>query len=517
MGEIWLRGPSLARAYWRRPRLSREVFEARLEGGDEGCLRTGDLGFLAGGELYVTGRLKDLIILRGRNHYPQDLEATAGRCHPALVPGGAAAFAVETARGEGLVLFHEIDRRREGEAREARDALRLAVTAEHAVEIHHVAVIRAGALPRTTSGKVRRGRCRQAFERQELANLAGDVGSEDPAATGEEDLRSFLAERLADTLGVARQSLEGAGEVRLDSLAAVQLVNEVEGRFGAVLPLSVLATGASLDGLVAAARVDQAAPSPPTADPALDGPASYHQRSLWLLHRLHPESTAYHLCVRALFATPPRRSLLARSFQCWVDRHAGLRTTFATTPAGELRQKITPRAAVDLATLDLTALTPADRQRVVGHHQSRPFDLGRGPLLRIRLFEIGADGPELLLTAHHIALDLWALTLLLEELGCLYQAFTAGKSIPLPTPRATPIGHARWQHRRLDSTAGEALENSWRQRLTSPPPPPALPSDRPGTGLAEAAGAYPMSFGVGPSAGPTGSRPGLSGPPCSRP
>jgi len=111
VGEIWVSGPSVASGYWNRPEETAQTFQARLAGSEARFLRTGDLGFVAGGELFVTGRIKDLIILRGRNHYPQDLELTAEQAHAALRPGGSAAFAVDSEEEELLVLAAEVERR----------------------------------------------------------------------------------------------------------------------------------------------------------------------------------------------------------------------------------------------------------------------------------------------------------------------------------------------------------------------------------------------------------------------
>src|SRR5207245_690086 len=113
VGEIWVRGPSVAQGYWNRPEETEATFRARLDGTGEGpFLRTGDLGFVQEGELFVTGRLKDLIVIHGRNHYPEDIEATVQAVHPALRVGGGAAF--ETGRdGEPrLIIVQEVDRRR---------------------------------------------------------------------------------------------------------------------------------------------------------------------------------------------------------------------------------------------------------------------------------------------------------------------------------------------------------------------------------------------------------------------
>src|SRR4029079_5823951 len=127
---------SVAAGYWERPEETAETFGAHLDvaGVGEGpYLRTGDLGFLAGGELFLTGRSKDLIVLRGRNHYPQDLELTVERSHPDLRPGAGAAFAVEEGGGERLVVVQEVARHPRSGSEEIAHAVRRAVAEEHGV------------------------------------------------------------------------------------------------------------------------------------------------------------------------------------------------------------------------------------------------------------------------------------------------------------------------------------------------------------------------------------------------
>jgi acyl-CoA synthetase (AMP-forming)/AMP-acid ligase II len=170
IGEIWVRGPQVAQGYWGNPCATEETFHARLsspDGGDgsgETFLRTGDLGVFHEGELFVTGRLKDLIIVDGRNYYPQDIEWTVERSHPALRPGGAAAFALERGEGEGVVVVQEVERSAlRGDAEEIRRAIRAAVALEHDLPLLDMQMLRPGAVPRTSSGKLQRSLCRTLY------------------------------------------------------------------------------------------------------------------------------------------------------------------------------------------------------------------------------------------------------------------------------------------------------------------------------------------------------------------
>jgi acyl-CoA synthetase (AMP-forming)/AMP-acid ligase II len=166
VGEIWASGPNVTRGYWRNPEATDDTFHARLAGVPErNWLRTGDLGFLdVGGELFITGRIKDLIIIRGMNHYPQDIERTVQDSHPALRRDGAAAFAVTDASGnERLVILQEVERtqRRNLDVPAVAAAIREAVTRQHEIAIETIALIPPATLPKTTSGKIQRGLAKQ--------------------------------------------------------------------------------------------------------------------------------------------------------------------------------------------------------------------------------------------------------------------------------------------------------------------------------------------------------------------
>lgn len=157
VGEIRVQGPNVARAYWRDPERSAEVFGS-------GWLRTGDLGVIHEGELYVTGRIKDLIIVDGRNHYPQDIEATVQEACEAVRRDHVAAFAVPGELGERVVVVAERSRRGlEAEPSEVARLVRAAVARTHDLAVHDVVLAAAGAVPRTSSGKIARRACLQAY------------------------------------------------------------------------------------------------------------------------------------------------------------------------------------------------------------------------------------------------------------------------------------------------------------------------------------------------------------------
>jgi acyl-CoA synthetase (AMP-forming)/AMP-acid ligase II len=183
IGEIWVRGSNVAKGYWGSPEATKEIFGACIQGSGEGpFLRTGDLGFMIKRELFVTGRIKDLIIIRGWNHYPQDIEITIENSHPALRAGSCAAFSISYNGEERLVLVAEVDflykpggksgngdnspssRYHYIEAKEIINAIRMAVVVNHELETYKIVLIKAGSIHKTSSGKIQRHACKEAFQ-----------------------------------------------------------------------------------------------------------------------------------------------------------------------------------------------------------------------------------------------------------------------------------------------------------------------------------------------------------------
>ncbi|MBW4504699.1 MAG: fatty acyl-AMP ligase [Scytonema hyalinum WJT4-NPBG1] len=166
VGEIWVHGPTVAGGYWNRSELTQQTFHAYLANTTEGpFLRTGDLGFLQDGELFVTGRLKDVIIIRGQNHYPQDIELTVEKSHPALRPGCGAAFTVEVKGEERLVIVQEVERTylRKLNVNEVVGNICQAVASEHSLQVYAAVLVKTGSIPKTSSGKIQRYACRSGF------------------------------------------------------------------------------------------------------------------------------------------------------------------------------------------------------------------------------------------------------------------------------------------------------------------------------------------------------------------
>lgn len=251
IGEIWAAGASVAKGYWNQPEQSQQTFAAQRGDGREGdFLRTGDLGFVCEGELFVVGRLDDLLIVRGRNHHPQDLEATARACHLILEGGSGAAFGVAEGSEQRLILVHEAAQAAEADLSAALQACREAVLAEHGIALETIVLVRAGTVPKTSSGKVQRRACRAAFLADQLrivARLQRDVLGVDRAAEGVTGTAPVLPSTIfaavcQHALALGGASLSGVSPdtplsaLGLDSLQRVELAAKLEKTFSCRLP-----------------------------------------------------------------------------------------------------------------------------------------------------------------------------------------------------------------------------------------------------------------------------------------
>lgn len=274
VGEIWVSGPAVASGYWQQPEATRETFAARLAVAEDDpaarrdYVRTGDLGAIVDGELFITGRLKDAMIFRGRCHYPSDVEATVAAVDERLVAHGGAAFTVERDGLEHLVIVQEAERRT-GQADADWDWLltliRRAVGQEHDIALHAAVLVRKGTLLKTTSGKIRRAEMRRAYLAGELTVLAArtfetrsDVATvpaaPDAAPLKSEDIRARVLSLLGSALGgVSPHAIDpdtGFFDLGLDSIAAVELAGALERIFGTALPDGLLFANPNVDALV---------------------------------------------------------------------------------------------------------------------------------------------------------------------------------------------------------------------------------------------------------------------------
>jgi acyl transferase domain-containing protein/acyl-CoA synthetase (AMP-forming)/AMP-acid ligase II/acyl carrier protein len=268
IGEIWVSGASVAQGYWNRPELSEATFRARIEGeDDEAFLRTGDLGFLKGGELFVAGRIKDLIIINGLNHYPQDIERTLEQCHAALAPNACAAFSVEVNGEERLVAACEIQREhlRRLDSDQLAACIRQAVAEEHELDIHALLFLKPLGMPRTSSGKIQRHVCRAAYLGGDRLDVVAEWRTGAKAETASEacpsdtsadkaSIQRWLRDRVAAKLGISPTVVdvrEPFTRYGLESRDAIAISGELQEWLGSDLPPTLVYDYPNIEALAA--------------------------------------------------------------------------------------------------------------------------------------------------------------------------------------------------------------------------------------------------------------------------
>lgn len=508
VGEIWVSGPSVGQGYWNREEQTEETFRAYLSDTGSGpFLRTGDLGFLQNGELFITGRAKDLIIIRGRNLYPQDIELTAERSHKTLRAGSVAAFAVELEKEERLVVVQELEFRAKPNIEEVINAIRQAIAQEHEVQVYAIVLIKAGTIPKTSSGKIQRRTTKAGF----LAGTLEVVGSsilEIAQPTEEQfltrtELLAVESEQRQQLLNCHLQNLvarvlrvtpsqvdreQPLSSLGLDSLKVFELKNRIEINFGVAISVAEFFDGAGIAEL-ATQILDQVnrnqnsvyLPISKIKQSKTHHPLTFTQQQLWFINQLQPKTATYNIPVAVHIKGRLNVSILVRSINEIIQRHDILRTSFEVVD-GELVQKVGDFVALTIPEVDLQHLANEQQlvevQKLSLQEAKVAFDLGQAPLLRAKLLHLKETEAILILTLHHLVGDGWSINILVKELSAIYQAYSDGKPSPLPEIPVQYTDFVYWQRNWLQ---GEVIEKHlayWQQQLNGIPVL-QLPTDRP--------------------------------------
>ncbi len=488
-GEIWVSGPSVAKGYWNKPKETEEIFCARLCDDPENVyLRTGDLGFLRNDELFITGRLKDLIIIRGHNYYAEDIESSIEGSHTALRKGAVSAFSVDVDGTEKLVVIQELVRHYTEPLEEIFEAIRAAVARNYDLHPHTIVLVKMGTVPKTTSGKIQRHRCRELFLARELDEVAS---STTPEISAEEELPSLSRDqltRLSDeerqqhVTSYARGLVAGILKVNtrqidpgrsllsfgLDSMTAAELSIKLQRDLGVMLQPVEFLGDVRLDdlaSLIINTLSTEATDSQIDVRPDDEAFAlSYGQESLWYQYKLTPQSAAYNIARAIRLGAALDTGALHRTCQKLFERHASLRTAFIVSNS-EVRQRILPNVEVPFEIFDSSAWAEDVLNDMMQQEADRPFNLEADLPVRFKLFQSPARGNILLMVFHHIVVDFWSLALLVKELGEIYTAESVGKPIDLAAQACDYKAYVRWQAQMLSETKGEMLRTYWLKNL----------------------------------------------------
>jgi len=489
VGELWATGPSIAHGYWRNPEATARTF---VQHAGRTWLRTGDLGFIRDGEVYITGRLKDLLIVRGHNLYPQDIEQTIEREVEVVRKGRVAAFAVNDQGLEGIGIAAEISRSVQKIL--PPDALIKAIrqaVAEACQQAPSVVVLlNPGALPKTSSGKVQRAACALRHADGSLDSYAQfpDLHVQASDAALESELKSRIAAIWCEQLQVPNVAADDhffllGG----NSITATQVVARLRETLGLELNLRLLFEAPTLSAFAASvAQLQQDGGLAQGAIAALSRedelPQSLAQNRLWITWQLDPQSSAYTIPGGLRLRGELDADAVRVSFQQLIQRHEALRTRFYERD-GRAFQRVDAHADFELQVIDLSDLPAAERearaQQIREDEARTQFDLEKGPLLWVTLVRLDDEDHQLLVTLHHIIADGWSLNILLDEFSRLYAAASQGQALTLPPLTLQYADYGSWQRQWLAQGEGQRQLAYWKAQLGEEHPPLSLATDRP--------------------------------------
>ncbi|MFO0762663.1 MAG: non-ribosomal peptide synthase/polyketide synthase, partial [Byssovorax sp.] len=478
-GELYIGGDGLSIGYLKRPDLTAERFVPDPFSTEPGArlYRTGDLvRHRPDGAVEYLGRIDQQVKIRGHRIEPGEIEAAL-----AAVAGVKEAVVVPREYGPGdkrLVAYLVV----EPAPGPSVDQLRAALRAEMPDFMVPWAFVKLEAFPLTANGKLDRA----ALPAPEVGTAeAGPLAA--PRSPVEETLVSVFAELLklpVENIGVH----DGFFALGGHSLLAAQAISRVRAIFGVDLPLRTLFEAPSAAELGQKVEETLRAGLGLTVPPLVrdegegDKPLSFAQERLWFLDQLEPGDISYNVPSATRISGALDPSVLARALGEVVRRHAVLRTTFNGVN-GRPVQVIHPATEIDLPVVDLSALPDAERvnevKRELTAEAEKPFDLQKGPVMRVRLLRLSADEHVLLMTMHHIVTDAGTKAILQREVSLLYSAFAQGGASPLPELPVQYADYAAWQRRWLE---GEILDRQlayWKRALAGAPEALELPGDRP--------------------------------------
>jgi amino acid adenylation domain-containing protein len=508
VGELWVRGPAVAEGYWRKPELTEQSFRAWMSGGQGPYLRTGDSAFFLHGELVICGRLSEVLIIRGRNLLPHDVEQSVRACDPALTDQPAAAFTVDSDSGEQLVVLAAVDRQTVSDPESLVERAYRAVITDHEVEPAAVCIVDPGEIPLTSTGKVQRAACRKAYldgSLQPITTRAAGMSEAAVEASGSgEDLRQLLnavpAELRSTVLqaaircrvaALANREVEEVPEdtslieVGLDSMRLIRLRAMLATDLGLPLPMHEL-SGATVRTLTEQAGAVDAMCGLGTPDPSVTPDPAHAQDPFPLTDLQHAylvgRSGGYALSgVGTHFygefdSTGLDLQRLQTAWNRVVHRHGALRSVISSEGTQRVLSDSEIRdAAPAMSTVDLRSADEGEIDESLGKIRSelshQCFDADSWPPFDIRITRLPGGVDRVHVSLDLLLMDLWSLHIISREWQELYaQPHKQLAEFEL-TFRDYVLGAAGT----ADPGSVEKSHQYWRDRLETLPPGPELP------------------------------------------
>jgi natural product biosynthesis luciferase-like monooxygenase domain len=435
-GEIWLSGPTIGNGYWKRSSKRDNAFHSTLATHKGIFLRTGDLGFRLDDQLVVTGRLKDIIIVRGRNYHPEDIEFTARASSEQLATSVNACFPVTIDGKEAAVLVQEVPHGHFSPSalQPLLSSIRSHVADIDGLHLSEVAFVTRGIIPRTTSGKVRRGTCRDAYLAGKLRPLtvgAPETGQEGyDNATRNETLRYQLHKATQILSDVARlpddhiDTNSSLISIGLDSLMMAEFRRRLEEELRLQTRLEDMYSGKNLRAIIENSQslsfyqrsIDEVS----CENGGLkETPLSIGQTALWFLHLIAPEDSAYNLAAALRVVQDPPLEVLTEAFRDVISQYASLNSVVVNVDGTPFFRQIV-NAPPQIIVVDTSGWDQATYSKTLQELANEPFPLYEVRPARAYWLPNKTCGGVLLFVFHHIAVDLLSLEIIFRQLNHAY-------------------------------------------------------------------------------------------------
>lgn len=497
VGEIWVQDDSVARGYWHKEELTREIFNAYEKTYQQGpFLRTGDLGFIYQGELYITGRYKDLIIIRGQNIYPQDIELITEEAHSSLRKNSAACFAIEKNSEEQLVIIQEI--RGEQNFQEIFYKIMENVSNEYALIPYDIVFIKRGTISKTTSGKIQRQLSKKLYlaNKLEIITSLKEViyktkGSMLSLASHRAIMPKTNIERSLASIWRKTLHLKDSYQISIhdnffllggNSILAANMISQIQLKLHKNISFKLFFNNPTIIQLANEISTSKTTLRPPLMiqDRPQHIPLSFTQERLWFLTEFE-QSPNYNIAIKTTLKGMLQTDILLKSLKKIIKRHEILRCNICHLN-GRAIQKIHNKITLPIEIKDVSkniSQTQNLAKKIIEQDANTPFKLSKEPLFRIKLIKLAPEKHILYINIHHIISDGSSIAIFHKELNIIYNSYLTKKS---PKIDKLPIQYADysiWQRKSFNNNIIKKQLIYWHNQLATANHILDLPTDYP--------------------------------------
>lgn len=473
IGEIWIQGASVTKGYWENHEENLNLFAVIRsdEPRDDLWLRTGDLGFISGNELFISGRTKDLLIVNGLNYYPQDIEKEVERAHPTII--SAVAFSIIEDDTEKLTIVIEIKKSDVVDSGDSIEILiRRAILDKYNLFIQNILFVETKSIPRTTSGKKQRYLSKELYLNGKFKIISfSHEDIRDPLEGGDSEA---IHELIASFLGIEKKQLTVCNSLRdygLDSIKMMELKYKLEDHFNVCIDSTDFLTKCSVANLV---EMIKFAPKTPKQEFTFAHPDTMRipvnplQQALWLTYMVEPYSLSYNVS-RSFIVEKLNVTYLFQALEQVITEQISLRSTFCTID-GKIYQKIHEKMLPGTFNFqENEQIEENDFREKARFLSGKCFVLENGPLFNVHIFKLHSDKYFLIFCAHHIIVDFWSINIFVKRIAQLYTNISNKNLNSSPSYNSLKIG---WEYSDFYEnyiTSAQYLDdlNFWQQQYAT--------------------------------------------------